>query len=151
VKLQTLFEPVSLWQFGPFTVVRTKEQKKLIRRLYNAEVGFDYSVRREIPRIQGSRDSHRDNAQRLKAEVAELKKLSGEAEAMRGLLDEAFDFLGGVSGASELRGKMLPFLASGIEAPSADETGSGSTEGESPTGKAGDAQNQSASRLGEGL
>jgi hypothetical protein len=41
--------------------------------------------------------------------------------------------------------------ASGMEAPSGGETGTGSTEGDSPTGKAGDAQNQSAhKRLGDG-
>jgi hypothetical protein len=51
-----------------------------------------------------------------------------------------------------LRGWHAGFVAaSGMEAPSGGETGTGSTEGDSPTAESGDAQNQSAhKRLGDG-
>jgi hypothetical protein len=76
MKLQTLFEPVTLWQFGPFTVIRTKDQQKLVRRLYNAETGFDYAARHEIPRIQSSRDAHMLNAEKLRTELKSLRAAS---------------------------------------------------------------------------
>jgi hypothetical protein len=71
--ITTLFEPLKARSFAGYSLVRTADLQKLLRRLQNAEVGFDYAVRREIPRLQSSRDAHMLKAQKLKDELACLK------------------------------------------------------------------------------
>lgn len=113
MKLQTMFEPVTIWEFGPFVVVRKKEQQKLVKRLYSAEAGFDYAHRIILPKIQQQRDQQMLNAHKYRDELKAAKAPPADVAAMREALDEAFDFLGGLNGASEIRHRILTALAAG--------------------------------------
>jgi len=70
MRVQTLFEPLHVRSLGGYSVVRTKDLKKLLERLKNAEMGFSYVHTHILPALKQSRDQHMLNAQKLKERLA---------------------------------------------------------------------------------
>ena len=56
------------------------------------------------------------SAKCMDAQQTTIDAMSRQLVEMRGLMDEAFDLLGGVDGASELRGRMLKALEGSADA-----------------------------------